>query len=157
MSIVFSRILVDTNVLLRQHEPSSTLHQTANSALQTLTKNGAILCLAPQSLYEFWVVVTRPSSARGGFGWTPAQAASEMQRLEQTYTILSESLDIYREWRRLVSTYQTSGVAAHDARLVAAMKSHNIEEILTFNSKDFTRYTPENIRVLDPSQVATTS
>jgi len=67
-----------------------------------------------------------------------------------------DTSNIYHEWRRLVTTYNVSGMSSHDARLVAAMRVHNIEEILTFNFKDFIRYTPENIRVLDPSHVAAT-
>lgn len=158
MTIDSSRVLVDTNVLLRQHEPLNAMHQTANIALQTLTNKGVILCLSPQSLYEFWVVATRPVTARGGFGWSPSQTETELRRLEQTYTLLfTLESAIYREWRRLVSIYSVSGVVAHDARLVAVMKLHGIEEILTFNTKDFARYESENVRVLDPSQVVATT
>lgn len=32
------------------------------------------------------------------------------------------------------------GVQAHDARLVAAMVVHRIDQLLTFNIEDFTRY-----------------
>jgi predicted nucleic acid-binding protein len=32
-------------------------------------------------------------------------------------------------------------VQVHDARLVAAMRVHGVKRILTFNDKDFARYT----------------
>ena len=147
-------ILVDANIFLRLAQPLEPASRVADEALRKLSRDGAILCIVPQSIYEFWVVATRPTSARGGFDWTLAQTEVEVRKLEQTYTLLTTSeADTYREWRRLVSIHNVSGVAAHDARLVAAMKLHGIEEILTFNTKDFARYATENIRVLDPSQI----
>lgn len=47
--------------------------------------------------------------------------------------------------------YSVSGKNAHDARLVAAMRVHGIDSILTFNAQDFVRYT--EIRVLDAAKV----
>jgi predicted nucleic acid-binding protein len=40
------------------------------------------------------------------------------------------------------------GVKVHDAWLVAAMKSHGVGRILTFNSSDFARY--DGIECVDP-------
>ena len=36
--------------------------------------------------------------------------------------------------------HQVSGKKIYDARLVAVMKSHGIDRIVTFNTKDFARY-----------------
>jgi predicted nucleic acid-binding protein len=44
-----------------------------------------------------------------------------------------------------------SGVQVHDARLVAAMRIHGIRHILTFNTKDFSRYS--EIEALHPEEV----
>jgi predicted nucleic acid-binding protein len=52
-----------------------------------------------------------------------------------------DSLSVHNEWRRLLVTYAVSGVQVHDARLVATMHVHGIKHILTFNGKDFARYT----------------
>lgn len=149
------RCAIDTNVLLRQAQKEHKHSPVASQALQTLTQQNVLLCLMPQTIYEFWTVVTRPSTARGGFGWTTQQAFNEVEKLEEAYTIfIPTRTTIYREWKRLVSTYNVSGVASHDAHLIAAMKINRVEEILTFNTKDFIRYSSENIRVLDPSQIA---
>jgi hypothetical protein len=61
-----------------------------------------------------------------------------------------ETDEIYRQWQILVLQYQVLGKAAHDARLVAAMRVHGIENILTYNGADFRRY--EGIRILKPDQ-----
>jgi predicted nucleic acid-binding protein len=41
----------------------------------------------------------------------------------------------------LLITHGVSGVQVHDARLVAAMHVYGVKHILTFNGKDFARYT----------------
>src|ERR1035441_375223 len=69
----------------------------------------------------------------------------------KSFYILRETGQIYRQWQSLVLKYQVLGKAAHDARLVAAMRVHGIENILTYNGADFRRY--EGIRVLRPDQV----
>jgi predicted nucleic acid-binding protein len=45
-----------------------------------------------------------------------------------------------------------SGVQVHDARLVAAMRVHGVKSILTFNDRDFTRYT--DIDAVHPRSVS---
>ncbi|MFZ4575559.1 MAG: hypothetical protein ACOYN0_14270, partial [Phycisphaerales bacterium] len=40
----------------------------------------------------------------------------------------------------LVASHGAKGKSSHDARLVAAMQSHGIERVLTFNTADFQRY-----------------
>lgn len=150
--------LLDTNVLLRRAQRDHVMHAAADGAVVRLLQQDYSLCVFPQTLYEFWAVVTRPTTARGGFGWTTSQCEAEIDELLSLFSLVTgQEKDIFNEWRRLVTTYNVSGMSSHDARLVAAMKSHNIEEILTFNFKDFARYTPESIRVLDPSQIAATS
>jgi predicted nucleic acid-binding protein len=45
-----------------------------------------------------------------------------------------------------------TGKSTHDARLVAAMRVHQVTHILTFNIQDFTRY--PGINILSPQAIA---
>jgi predicted nucleic acid-binding protein len=65
--------------------------------------------------------------------------------------VLADAPSIYPEWKRLVLAFGVSGVQVHDARLVAAMKVNGITHILTFNTGDFVRYSPEGIVAVDPA------
>jgi predicted nucleic acid-binding protein len=60
--------------------------------------------------------------------------------LERHFTVLPDSALTYTLWRNLVARHHVIGVKVHDAYLVAAMKAHGINRILTFNSTDFARY-----------------
>jgi predicted nucleic acid-binding protein len=62
------------------------------------------------------------------------------------------SLEIYREWKRILIQYSIIGVSVHDARLVAAMLVHRLTHILTFNTDDFKRYT--EIVAVNPSELS---
>lgn len=145
--------LIDANVLLRKAQPADPLFSVADNALRVLTLRGEELCIVPQTLYEFWAVTTRPTTARGGFGWSTQQAESFVAQYEQLFGLLPDA-PLYAEWRRLVIAYGVNGLNAHDARLVAAMKVHGLTHILTFNAKDFRRYEAgENIVVVEPDSV----
>ncbi len=52
-----------------------------------------------------------------------------------------DSLAVHAEWRNLLVAHGVSGVQIHDARLAAAMRIHGVKRILTFNDRDFARYT----------------
>lgn len=56
------KILLDTNVLCRLIEQEHPHHVTAERAVLALRRDLHELCLVPQILYEYWVVVTRPKS-----------------------------------------------------------------------------------------------
>jgi len=76
-----------------------------------------------------------------------------LRLIERLFARLPDSPAVYAEWRRLVVTYTVSGVQAHDARLVAAMKANGVSHVLTFNSQDFARYANDGIVAVEPTTV----
>ena len=138
--------LLDTNILLRSSEPSHPMFFSATTAISILLKRGEKLYITPQNLIEFWNVCTRPKN-KNGLGYSITETREEVAKLKTIFPLLLDTSAIYREWERLVSTYQVKGVNVHDARLVAAMLIHDLTHILTFNIEDFRRYieiTPVN-------------
>lgn len=55
-------------------------------------------------------------------------------------SLLPDSGEVYREWRRIVVKHKVFGVRVHDARLAAAMYVHGVSYILTLNVADFSRF-----------------
>jgi predicted nucleic acid-binding protein len=145
------RILLDTNILLRLSEKSSPHHLIARAALKRLAEDGYTFSIASQSIAEFLAVASR-SVADRGLGLTPADSDSQLASLTLTVETLYDSPMILRELRRLVTTYQVIGKSVHDAKLVAVMQVNDIEEILTFNGRDFTRY--KAITIVEPQNIA---
>ena len=144
--------LTDTNVLLGIAHPDDPRYPIVQAAVHKLWQDGHELQTTSQNFAEFWNVSTR-SADRNGFGLTPDETDELLQGLEQSFPLLPDLPSAYPEWRRFVVNYGVSGVQVHDARLVAAMISHDVTHILTFNIQDFTRYDPEGIVAVNPATV----
>jgi hypothetical protein len=82
---------------------------------------------------------------------TTLQAKGEIDRILGAFQLIPETAAIFDAWQDLVVSYAVSGHITHDARLVAAMKSFGIENISTFNEKDFRRFT--EIKIPTPQSI----
>jgi predicted nucleic acid-binding protein len=143
--------LNDTNILLRWAQPNHPLNGVVQAAIDLLQERSEALFIAPQNLIEFWNSATRPVD-RNGFGFTPAEADQEVNRLERFFRFAPDSPEIYASWRELVREVGVSGVQVHDARLVAVMRVYGLTHILTLNIQDFQRY--PGIVAVHPQDVA---
>ena len=143
--------LIDTNVLFRLAQPKNPDQLEARRALGTLRRQPEFLGILPQNLIEFWAVATRPASANG-LDLTVDETARQIGKLKGLFTLMPDTSEIFGEWELLVLQHQVSGKQAHDARLVAAMKVHNVTHLLTFNITDFKRFT--GITVVSPTDVS---
>jgi predicted nucleic acid-binding protein len=143
-------ILVDTNVFARLPNGSDPLRDAAKGALVHLMRKGEILVVAPQCLYEFWVVMTRPAG-ENGYGFTAARAGRWLRWLRHLAALLPDELSVYERWENLVISQNTMGKKGHDAHLAAWMQVHGVASVLTFNVGDFARY---GITVIDPRTIS---
>ena len=143
------RVLVDTNILLRRAQPNHEHHLAAAKTVARLLANGDTLYFTPQNISEFWNALTRPV-VNNGLGFSVSQAVAEVEKVEDTLTLLPDSPATYDEWKRLVIKHSVMGSKVHDTRLVAAMNVHGVKQLLTFNAGDFLRF---DIEVLHPTAV----
>ena len=146
-----ARYLIDSNILIRWGQTGDPGFPVADAALEQLMLSNADLCYASQNIGEFWNALTRPA-VRNGYGLSPEEADRSAISVESRLRFLPDSATVHQEWRRLLVLYRVSGVQVHDARLVAAMHVHNVNRILTFNTKDFARFT--DIEAIHPTNLA---
>ncbi len=142
---------LDANILLRFTQESHPEHDLTLRAVTQLEEENETLCLLPQNLVEYRCVATRPTTARGGFGLTPTEADLQIQLLESMFILVSDTSAIHPEWRQIVMQYGVSGLQVYDARIAACLRVHGITRLLTFNTKDFARYS--GFDAVDPAQV----
>lgn len=133
--------LIDTSVLVRTIHTGNPLQSAAIDSLSLLRTQGEALCVVPQNLIEFWAVITRPVSANG-LGLSLDDAENQITEIKLHFILKPENETIFKNWERLVKIYKVSGKTTHDARIVAAMQTHDITNLLTFNVSDFHRYSP---------------
>ncbi|AWP22140.1 PIN domain nuclease [Acidiferrobacter sp. SPIII_3] len=128
--------LLDTNVISRLIDRNDPQHMACKAAVETLIKKSARVCLAPQVLFEFWAVATRPA-VNNGLGWTPQITNTHVQSLRKLFAVPSDTPRLLDEWQTLVTRFDVCGKRAHDARLAAFMRIHGIVYLLTLNGRDF--------------------
>jgi len=89
---------VDTNIPLRIAQVGHPHRQVALDALQLLTlRDQEHFVIALQSLYEMYVVLTRPENVNG-FGMTAPRAAAEIVATRALFELLPESAQVYPTW-----------------------------------------------------------
>jgi predicted nucleic acid-binding protein len=143
--------LLDSNILIRwvQHEDPGA--SVVEAALDLLMLQDADPCYTSQNLGGFWNAMTRPAN-RNGYGFSPEEANLLATEFGAGLRLLPDTPDLHAEWRRLLVDYRISGVQVHDARLVASMHVHGVKRILTFNTRDFARFT--DIEAIQPADLA---
>jgi predicted nucleic acid-binding protein len=141
-------ILVDANVLIRYAMTADSCYPVVDAVIRALLDRGRQLRIVPQILYEFWATATRPISVNG-LGLSTAECVVTMGHIERLFPLLPDQPTLLAEWKSLVIDHQCQGKVSHDARLVAAMRTHGVTDILTFNVADFRRY--PGITIIDPA------
>ena len=79
------------------------------------------------------------------------EAIDELTKLKSLFVLLLDSPYIFSEWERLIKLHRSIGKQAHDARIAAAMNVHAVENLLTFNTDDFKRYS--DITAINPHSI----
>ena len=141
-------IFVDTNILLRSVDTSAQHYPIVEKALAELRGRQETLCIAPQNVVEFWSVATRPQG-ENGLGMSSSKAATEIAALLGLFSVLSYRPEVLETWQRIVVAYGVSGKRAHDAHIVAMMRVHGVNKLLTFNGADFQRF--EAVEIIEPA------
>ena len=77
-----------------------------------------------------------------------AQAGHWLRFFQRRFTLLPDRAELTRLWQALVEACGVTGFRAHDARLVAAMQSYGLTQLLTFNATDFQGLP---VTVMDPA------
>jgi len=78
------------------------------------------------------------------------QASQWLLFFQRRFTLLTDRPDLLGRWHALVKGFGVKGLKSYDARLVAAMQTFGIVQLLTFNANDFKAYP---ITVIDPASV----
>jgi len=146
------RVLGDTNILLRGVQPNHPLCSQATHAVSRLIRQNDSVFFCPQNIAEFWNVATRPAD-KNGLGFSQQEVRQEVASIENLLTLLPDIPATYAVWKEIVRDHQVQGVKVYDARLVATMMVYAVENVLTFNTADFKRYS--NITAPHPSGVLT--
>ncbi len=135
-----SRIFVDTNILTRATLDVVPLHGEARDILDRLWDEGAELFISHQVIREYVANATRPQTYS-----PPLPMVAVLEQVEDfrnTFHVLPESPAVLLMLLELLGNVAIGGKQVHDANIVATMLAHDIDALLTHNTKDFRRFQP---------------
>ena len=137
---------VDTNVFVYAVFGDSPHHMAARAFVDRALQSGAGFCTGPQVLAEYYAVVTdarRVTSVR-----KPNEAADDVERILELpgIILLPVPADFARIWLPLVRRYEVSRQDVFDAQIVAIMIASGVSRIVTFDEKDFERFSEVSVQ-----------
>lgn len=132
------RCMVDTNVLIYSTVAGNPWHEASRQWLFDRMSEGTELCVSPQILREYLVVLTRGEVFERAF--TPEEALDVVAALRPSLDVLLETESVFEQLQRLVRRYEVRGTPIHDANVVATMLAHGVKRLATYNQGDFQRY-----------------
>jgi predicted nucleic acid-binding protein len=130
-------LLLDTNVLVYALDESSPYHAACRRILDSAQSPDANLKLSPQSLAEFFSVVTNPRRVAFPKSTAEAISAVEMILALPGIEVLPVPLDVVSRWLELCRQREVKGGAIYDMQLLAVMLANDIRRVCTYNRADF--------------------
>ena len=109
---------------------------------QTINKENS-----SQHYYKLNEVKLLQKNYESKFNFSQVKFTSKLLSLRDASFFLSN----FRAVPNVSENRPVSDIQIHDEKLAAAMKAHNIQNLLTFNTKDWTRYT--DIKAIEPKDV----
>ena len=129
--------VLDTNVVVYAHDERSAHHDAAKRLLLSANDADAGLCVTPQTLAEFFAVVTSPKRVAHPRSAEEAVIATEQILQRPGITLLPTPADVVDRWLSLVRRFPVTQQRIFDLQLVATMLGNGVQRIYTFNRADF--------------------
>lgn len=136
--MITSRIaFLDTNILVYAADASSPFYESSVTLREKGLRGEISLCVCPQTLAEFFAIITDPK--RVNKPRTQKEALSEIEKYLSLKNILKiypgpEVIELMIE---LLKKYKIKKQKIFDLQLAATMLSNNVRYIYTYNTKDF--------------------
>lgn len=129
--------VLDTNVLVYAHDQDSPHHEATARLLHMADDPDAGLCVTPQTLAEFFAVVTSPKRVNHPRSAEEAVLAIEQLLLRPGITVLPVPADVVVRWMALVRRSPVTRQRVFDLQLAATMLGNGVTRLYTFNPSDF--------------------
>lgn len=103
------QILVDTGILLRAFDRTSSYQRPILKTFQRIWNRGDEMVATHQNIAEFWNVATRPASARGGFGLDAVIVEKQVSTIEKLGQLVPFDEVAYGIWRQILLNLTLNG------------------------------------------------
>lgn len=138
-------LLLDTNVLVYAMDAAAPQHIPSRAILELARSPDAGLCVVPQTLAEFYSLVTNPKRVAAPISPTEALSAVESIAVFPGLKILPVPFDVVARWIELCRTHPVKGARIYDLQIVAVMLANGVTRICTYEQADFAPFSEINV------------
>lgn len=138
-------LLLDTNILVYALDATAPQHVASRAVLERARSTDAGMCLVPQSLAEFYSLVTNPKRVASPRAPEDALAAVEAIAALPGLSILPIPLDIVTRWVKLCQLHPVKGARIYDLQIIAVMQANGVRRICTYDKADFSAFTDVDV------------
>jgi len=125
-----NKIFVDTNILIYSIDEDSKFYSKSQ---EILFNSNSQLFTSSKNLSEFLSVVTRsPTNAL-----LIEDALTAIEDFSNIFTILYPTKISFSVFKKMLQKYKPKGLKIHDFEIVSIVLANEINQIATFNIKDF--------------------
>src|SRR6056297_1777406 len=125
-----NNVLLDTNVLIYSIDQDSRFF---NKSQNIIKNNDLNLFTTIKNISELLSVITRFEQNNIDV----KEAISIVKNFESITTLLYPNYNSYKKFKKLVNKYEPTGVQVHDFEIISISLDNNINNIATFDTKDF--------------------
>jgi predicted nucleic acid-binding protein len=134
------RVFVDTNILYYANDPTSSFGAQAIARINELASLNNELIISSQVIREYAAVTLRnavyhkldlPNSV--------STVLRNIGRFQRDFEVLYDDALVFQNWSLLLPAL-TTGKDVFDFNIAATLQTHSIQNILTHNEKDFTKF-----------------
>lgn len=129
---------VDTNVLLRYLINDFQEHPLIKKEVDDLIYQGHQLWISRQIIREFATICTRPQAFMQTL--STIQTIAYILNFAKIFRIADEDARVTQALIQLMQIIPMGGKQIHDANIVATMQVYQIQNLVTLNVSDFTRF-----------------
>jgi uncharacterized protein len=138
---------VDTNVLLYASDPASRFHARALAVVEGLATGPDLVRLLPPVVVGYIRIATHPRIFVSPLPYAVAVANVEALLDRPNVALAVEGDRFWKSFRQAADPVAPRGNIVSDAHLVAVMREHGIQTMLS-GDRDLRRF--DGIRVIDP-------
>ena len=132
-----SKVLLDTNVLIYSIDKDSKYFDRSQKVIKNQDLN---LFTTIKNISEMLTVITRDKQNNLTIG----DALNVVQDVENISTFLYPNYNSYQTFKKLIEKYEPTGLKMHDIEIISISIENNINNIATFDRKDY-----KNIEEID--------
>ncbi|MCP4136080.1 MAG: type II toxin-antitoxin system VapC family toxin [bacterium] len=135
---------IDTNILVYAtlEDFDEKKHKLSKGALEKKYEQGAQYYISTQILRELYAIITNNKYLSNPL--SPETAKDVISYYQSEFNLLLITKDVISRLLEIVSGKNIKGQKIHDATIAATMIEHDINNIITFNDKDFRKFTELN-------------